>query len=239
MIVIIALLIAGSVWLALESSPEPRVQRLLGRTAPGSRDANRGSWRWMASGTAALAAWVLLGGALGAGAAVACLVVIPPALARLESRATRERREQLERQAPLLADLLSATFTAGASVRDALASAGAAVGAPTVTALSPVVAALDLGADPESAWKSAGIAEAHRSIADALARAHRSGAPASTLLARAAEDLRRERRRVLEVSARSAGVRAVAPLAVCFLPAFVLLGVVPVVASLADGLLPG
>ena len=36
---------------------------------------------------------------------------------------------------------------------------------------------------------------------------------------------------------RNDGVRAVAPLGACFLPAFVLVGVVPVVVSLATGLL--
>jgi hypothetical protein len=37
----------------------------------------------------------------------------------------------------------------------------------------------------------------------------------------------------VEVAARSAGVRSVAPLAACYLPAFILLGIVPVVASMA------
>ena len=45
--------------------------------------------------------------------------------------------------------------------------------------------------------------------------------------------MRRDRQRAVEVAAQAAGVRAVAPLAACFLPAFLLLGVVPVVASLA------
>jgi hypothetical protein len=42
---------------------------------------------------------------------------------------------------------------------------------------------------------------------------------------------------VVEVAARTAGVRAVIPLVACFLPAFILLGVVPVVAGLANELI--
>jgi hypothetical protein len=40
-------------------------------------------------------------------------------------------------------------------------------------------------------------------------------------------------------AARSAGVRAVAPLGLCFLPAFVLVGVVPTVVGLATAALHG
>ena len=39
--------------------------------------------------------------------------------------------------------------------------------------------------------------------------------------------------------ARRAGVQAVGPLAACFLPAFVLVGVVPVVVGVAQALLAG
>ena len=74
-------------------------------------------------------------------------------------------------------------------------------------------------------------------VVAALIRSSESGAPMSTVLARIAEDMRRDRQRTVEVAARSAGVRAVAPLAACFLPAFLLTGVVPVVASLTGGLL--
>jgi hypothetical protein len=50
-------------------------------------------------------------------------------------------------------------------------------------------------------------------------------------LALLAGDLRRRRRAAAEQRARSVGVRAAAPLGLCFLPAFVLIGVVPSVVS--------
>ncbi|MDB9921395.1 hypothetical protein OAD85_06490 [Actinomycetota bacterium] len=53
--------------------------------------------------------------------------------------------------------------------------------------------------------------------------------------------MRREHRSRVEVAARTAGVKAVIPLALCFLPGFFALGVIRIVASLAasTGFLPG
>lgn len=196
--------------------------------------------RWgvpVTSVLAALSAWWLVGGAMGIAAAAVILVVLPRLLGRLESRSERARRDALDRQAPLLADLLAATLSTGATLRAALGAVGAAVGEPTESALRPVVTAIDLGADPVEAWRACGTSGAHALVIDAVVRAVESGAPVSRVLVRLADDLRREHRVVVEVAARSAGVRAVAPLAACFLPAFVLLGVVPVVASLAGAVL--
>ncbi len=186
---------------------------------------------------AGVGAWVLLGGVPGLALGLFAAVGLPRGLSMLETRDDRDRREQLDRQAPLLADLLSATLAAGAPMRGALEVVAAAVGEPTAGSLRPVLAAIDLGAVPAEAWQGADPPPAHQPILDALARSGESGAPLSTQLARVAEDMRRERMRNVQVRARSAGVRAVAPLAACFLPAFVLVGVVPVVASLAGALL--
>ena len=181
--------------------------------------------------------WAVVGGLTGVLLGVGCVVVIPRATRRLESRTTRARREELERQAPLLADLVGAILASGAPMRFALVAAGEAIGAPTADAIRPVVAAIDLGADPTTAWGSVAGVAALEPIAAAVIRSAESGAPTSMVLARIAEDMRRDRHSAVEVAARSAGVRAVAPLAACFLPAFLLTGVVPVVASLAAGLI--
>lgn len=236
---IAAALIGISVWLLFSPSTHARLIRVVGSDqstgAASPESATR--WAWPAAILAAGGAWLLIGGALGAVAAVGAVVALPRLLSRLESRSAREQREAWARQAPLLADLLAATLAAGATVRDAVQVAGEAVGSPTAEALRPVVASIDLGADPATAWRTVGSADAHAVIVEALARAQDSGAPIAVLLTRAADDLRRERRREVEVAARSAGVRAVAPLAACFLPAFLLVGVVPVIASLATGLI--
>ncbi len=54
---------------------------------------------------------------------------------------------------------------------------------------------------------------------------------------RVAEDARRVSTARAERAARRAGVLAVGPLGICFLPAFMLLGVVPAVVGLATPLL--
>jgi len=233
-----ALLAGACLWWWLPDRPDDRLRRVGGgpnASTPQSRDGT--VMRWVAAATAAVALIMLVGGPVGIAAGVAALGAIPRLVGRLEPRAVRQQRERLTRQSALLADLLAATLSSGATARDALAVAAEAVGEPTDSYLRPVVGAIDLGADPVQAWDVVDPPEAHRVIVDALRRAHRSGAPASGILARAADDLRRERRREVEVAARAAGVRAVAPLAACFLPAFLLIGVVPVVASLASGLL--
>jgi pilus assembly protein TadC len=59
-----------------------------------------------------------------------------------------------------------------------------------------------------------------------------SGAALAGTLTRLGEDLRVLRLAAVETAARRAGVLLVLPLGVCFLPAFVLTGVVPVILAL-------
>lgn len=239
--IVLAMLAAGvSAALMVRPAGDPRI-RALGATPPASAAprAMRLPWTWLASAIAAVGVLVAFPGLVGVLLAAGCLVVLPRWLARMDSRATRQRAAELERQAPLLADLLAGLLASGATVRDALQAASEAMAEPTARVLRAAAASVDLGADPADAWLATDRSSAHQPMIEALERAHQSGAPAALLLARVADDLRRDHRRTVEVAARSAGVRAVAPLALCFLPAFVLLGVVPVIASLASGVLGG
>ena len=70
-----------------------------------------------------------------------------------------------------------------------------------------------------------------------MARAGEGGAPVAAAVARLAAEAREQARGRGVRRAERAGVLAVAPLGLCFLPAFVLLGVVPVVAGLVGPLL--
>jgi hypothetical protein len=73
----------------------------------------------------------------------------------------------------------------------------------------------------------------------AVSRASATGAPLAAAMRELAADERERARWAATEQARVAGVRAVGPLAACFLPAFVLVGVVPVVAGVAGSLLRG
>lgn len=90
------------------------------------------------------------------------------------------------------------------------------------------------GADAESAWSALAHDEATAPLAAAVIRSSRTGAPAAATVGRAAHELREAAADALAAEVRTIGVRATAPLVLCFLPAFVLLGVLPT----ALGLLP-
>jgi pilus assembly protein TadC len=66
-----------------------------------------------------------------------------------------------------------------------------------------------------------------------MARAQRSGAPVVAAVERLSDELARRSRAEVEDRARAVGVRAAVPLGVCLLPAFLLLGIVPLVVGLA------
>lgn len=87
--------------------------------------------------------------------------------------------------------------------------------------------ALREGAEPEAAWRQLSVDAATAPVAAAALRASRTGAPASQTVAKAARDVWNGAEQAAQAQIRAVAVRATAPLALCFLPAFVLVGVVP------------
>ncbi|MGH8825880.1 MAG: type II secretion system F family protein, partial [Jiangellaceae bacterium] len=104
-------------------------------------------------------------------------------------------------------------------------------------ALVAAAAAARVGADPSSAWVNLADDPALGTLARALAGAGTHGASPVAMLERVAADARDAARWEAQARARALGARAAAPLGLCFLPAFVLVGIVPVVAG-AGPLLP-
>jgi pilus assembly protein TadC len=217
----------------------------LGRVVAARRASPTAGWRQPEPATAAClvaaaAAAALLPLPVGAGVGLALAVAGPRLLTRLEPRAEREARDQLVADLPLALDLLAACLTGGALPADAAQAVAAAVGGPCGGRLAAVSAALAVGTAPAAAWRAlAGDSEDDplAPAARALARAAEGGAPVAAVVSRLAADARAEARSRGEQAARRVGVHAVAPLGLCFLPAFVLLGIVPVVAGLAAPLL--
>lgn len=190
------------------------------------------------------AAGALAGLTLLAGRGLFAVVVVCAAAVLLGPtvRATRARRqaeEGLRRELPGVLDLLAACLTAGAAPADALDAVCAAVDGPSSSALRPVASALRLGVDPDAAWGRLEATAPLRPLARAMARAAVTGAPTASVLTALAAEERERTRAAAEAAARRVGVRAVGPLGVCFLPAFVLLGVVPVVVAVARQVLAG
>ena len=98
-------------------------------------------------------------------------------------------------------------------------------------ALYQVVAARRWGVTGDDAWK--GLPSQWGPVAQALTLAQLAGAPPAETIRRAAADLRRDRRAALERAAARLPVFLVIPLGTVFMPAFVLIAVVPLVVALA------
>lgn len=182
---------------------------------------------------------VAWGGFVGLAVGVLIALLLPLGLGRLEPRALRARRAAIARQSASAADLLAACLSSGAPLPASMSAVAEAMGEPVAAPLRLLVSSLDLGTDPAIAWQAMAQETALSPIALAAARSSESGAPLSDLLRDAAGDMRRAQRARADAAARASGVKAVGPLAACFLPAFLLLGIVPVVVSLALPLTTG
>ncbi|MFD2797732.1 type II secretion system F family protein [Promicromonospora vindobonensis] len=134
-------------------------------------------------------------------------------------------------------ELVAAAVRSGAGVPRALEATGAAVGGPDGAVLTRASHALVLGATWERAW--AGTPAALGPMVRALRGAWLDGAAPGEALRAAGEEVRHERRGVARTAAARLGVRLVLPLGTCYLPAFVLVGLVPVLLALGIDLLGG
>lgn len=164
----------------------------------------------------------------------------PRVIRRLEPRSERRHRERLLADLPLALDLLASCLAGGAPLAAAARAVAAALPGPIGARLAAVAAGLDVGSPPAEAWSLLGGAQRDDPLgpaARALGRAAEGGAPVAAAVSRLAADARADAAARAEEAARRVGVLAVAPLGLCFLPAFVLLGVVPVVVGLATPLL--
>lgn len=193
--------------------------------------------RWLAAGAAGLAVAILVGGATGLLAGAVLAALLHRWLAGLEPASVRNRRLRLAADLPGCADLMAACLLAGSPAADAVEIVAEAIGGPLADELRTVVATLRLGGDPASSWLALARDPALAPLARAWARALDTGAPLAQAMARLADEQREIRRWRAEADARRAGITATAPLGACFLPAFILIGIVPAVAGIATGLL--
>lgn len=174
--------------------------------------------------------WGLLAGALAA-LGVRCVV------RRMPSSAISRQRDAAAAELPYAVDLLAAVLKSGAPLDRALAVVGGAVGGPLGERFARVGRALRLGVAGEPGWRALEDVVGAERLVPAAIRAADSGAALAAACARCAADLREGREARAEAAAQQAGVWVVLPLGFCFLPAFVLVGVVPIVLGVLDELL--
>jgi Flp pilus assembly protein TadB len=84
---------------------------------------------------------------------------------------------------------------------------------------------------PGPVWRDLAAHPQLGPLGRAVGRAHETGAAMGDAVHRLAVELREREQAEVEARARSIEVRAAAPLGLCLLPAFMVLGVVPMVAA--------
>jgi Flp pilus assembly protein TadB len=185
---------------------------------------------------AGAAVWLLLGGVVGGALGVTVALALPVLIRRLEPARMRRERLELIRSAPLVADLLSAALVAGVPLEHAIPVVARAIGGPAGDLMWGVHRRCELGEPVDRAWASLSESPGLGGVARAVARSSRTGAPLAALLAQTAEDLRAQASTSALAEVRATSVRAVLPLGLCLLPAFVLLGIAPIVGGLLPSL---
>ncbi|WJV51320.1 type II secretion system F family protein [Streptomyces flavofungini] len=194
--------------------------------------------RWLTVAGVVGAGWALVGGVAGCVVGVAagcCVWRMQPGADRKDEADTARAARQL----PLAADLLVACVAAGAGPVVAAQAVGESLGGPVGERLAWGAAQVRLGGAPADAWRRVGEIPGADALARLLERTTESGSPAAGPVARFAADCRTEQGRTATARARRAAVQMTAPVGLCFLPAFLAIGVVPVVIGLAGGLMSG
>ena len=133
-------------------------------------------------------------------------------------------------------ELLAAALRAGLPVSQAIQAVASDLPGPPGRALRATADLLALGADPVQAWDPAKDCPSTAPLARAARRTARSGAALAGAATALADEVRASTEAAAEARAQRAAVLVSGPLGLCFLPAFICLGVVPVVAGLTAGM---
>ncbi|HEY3001739.1 MAG TPA: type II secretion system F family protein [Kribbellaceae bacterium] len=219
------------------STPGPSTDRSVSRTrlGPGGLARVARSHR-LAAGAGAVGVLAAFGLPWGLPVAGVVLVAVPVLLRRIEPAGVRRRRERVEADLPLAVELLAACLRAGRPPGEAVALVASAVGGPLGAMLDEIAGRLVLGADPAYAWAVLAGEPACAPLSRAVVRSAASGGPLARTLEQLATDVWRLRQWAADERARTVETKAVVPLGLCFLPAFVLIGIAPTIAGSLTGL---
>jgi pilus assembly protein TadC len=227
---------AGRRLAGLRPPPQHAAQRL-DVARPVRRDAMLSTRsRFFAAAAAGLGVALVVSGAAGVLAGAVAALLAGRWLARLPPAGAVRDARRLRSELPLALDLLAACLQSGLPVVTALDAVIGAVDPVLGARLMPALTAFRLGAGPVEAWRPLAGDDVVGPAARTLMRAGRTGAPSADVVSALAARHREQVRADYERAARAVGVWAVGPLTVCFLPAFVLVGVVPIVWGLVGSM---
>jgi Flp pilus assembly protein TadB len=226
---------AAAVGLVLPVPSARRLARLLApRSGAGREVDGRGPLRRhrlplaLLAGSAGL---TLVDGRAGLALAAALSLGVWTLCTHAEPPGVRREREAVRRGLPHVTRLLAVVLASGQSVSAALGVVADALPGPASAPLARARSSLGVGVAPEAVWAELAVTPGLEPLGRAFARASESGAGVVDTVARLAEQLAAEERSGVEDRARTVGIRAAVPLGLCLLPAFLLLGIVPVVAA--------
>jgi Type II secretion system (T2SS), protein F len=229
---LVVLAAALLVWPPRSSIAARRV-RSLAATAPArdgeAADGNRRDW--LLAGAAGAGAALLLGGVVGLALGGVVTVGGHHLLRRAVTGDPEIELRALQRDLPVACDLLAVCLGAGVPLAGALAAVGASMPSPLGDRLRGVAGLYRLGAEPRRAW--ADVPAELAPLGRVLVRAGESGSAAVPALRSLAADGRAAARARTDAAVRRAGIWVLAPLGLCFLPAFICLGVVPLILGIA------
>jgi Flp pilus assembly protein TadB len=211
-------------WLTGQPMPGTRLlSRVLGSRPSGSR-----MTRLLTPAAAGMVPAVVVGRPSG--------VVVGAAVAAVVWRFLRRARHPPPADPMTVAatwDLLAACLRAGLPVPTAVSAVAGELPVTVAHALRESADLLALGADLDTAWAPAISCPDTAALARGARRAAQSGTALADFVTDLAATIRANTADAAEAAAQRAGVLITAPLGLCFLPAFVCLGVVPVIVGLA------
>lgn len=180
-------------------------------------------------------------GGVAAGVAAGAVGLGVGALAGWEARRGNARPGRVRGEIALLYDLWAAGLDGGMPTGSALTAALDVLARPgpvdpTVQRLVQVAGLLRVGADVDRAWQPADGDPWLEPVAAASRRSAQAGADLAITVREQARAARRAEAGADERRAQRAGVLMTAPLTLCYLPAFVCLGLAPVVIALVGTL---
>ncbi len=165
------------------------------------------------------------------------LLVALGAVVALGRIGPRPETGTLRSELPDALDFLAACLDVGLPMSRAVEVVADISPPATRRVLAVVSSALEAGRAGDEAWLLLRADEVWARPAMDIAGSQRRGTALVGLLRTHAEDSRLDAADTLLRSARTVGVRSALPLMICFLPAFVLVGVVPIVVGLVGDLL--
>lgn len=195
------------------------------------------SGKWL-SDKVLLIAWPLAGftffGFIGLLVAGASLRLVRAWIGRLEGAADQKRHAAIVADLPIALALIATVVKAGRSTESAFGLVAHHLNDPLGAELRQVSNDLDRAFDPGSVWRN--LESSHLGkMARTFARSAESGSGVVAAVLTAAVDVRQDRSETKRLAASRVAVKTSAPLGACFMPAFLLTGIVPMVLGIFAG----